>query len=162
MQLDEMLAYNQNFVEKQAYKPYQTDSIPNERTVIFTCMDSRLVELLPKALNIHNGDIKMVKNGGAIIRKPFDSIMKSILVAIYELKAEQVIVIGHYDCGMSHMDTDAFKQKWLTKVYLNRRWIHWNTLVLTWKKNLKALTPLKVLSEIVFPSSGTIRCCHPM
>ncbi|MFD2761678.1 beta-class carbonic anhydrase [Lentibacillus juripiscarius] len=115
MQLDEMLAYNQNFVEKQAYKPYQTDSIPNERTVIFTCMDSRLVELLPKALNIHNGDIKMVKNGGAIIRKPFDSIMKSILVAIYELKAEQVIVIGHYDCGMSHMDTDAFKQKMVDK-----------------------------------------------
>ncbi|RYG72907.1 carbonic anhydrase [Lentibacillus lipolyticus] len=111
MHLEEMLTFNRSFVEKEEFESYRTDNIPNKRTVIFTCMDTRLVELLPKALNIQNGDVKMVKNGGAIIRKPFDSIMKSILVAIYELKAEQVIVIGHYDCGMSHMDTNAFKQK---------------------------------------------------
>ncbi|GAA0439741.1 carbonic anhydrase [Lentibacillus halophilus] len=108
--LDDMLSYNQRFVEKKDYEPYRTNNIPNKRTVIFTCMDTRLVELLPKALNIQNGDVKMVKNAGAILRDPFDSIMKSILVAIYELQAEQVIVIGHHDCGMSHMKTEAFKQ----------------------------------------------------
>lgn len=106
MQLDDMLAYNKRFVDERKYEPYRTDSTPNKRMVIFTCMESRLVELLPKALNIHNGDVKMLKNAGAIIRKPFDSIMKSILVAIYELKAEEVTVIGHHDCGMSHVDTD--------------------------------------------------------
>src|SRR5690625_1849473 len=43
----------------------------------------------------------MVKNAGAISRKSFDSIIKSILVAVYQLEAEEVVVIGHHDCGMS-------------------------------------------------------------
>ncbi|MFD1361345.1 beta-class carbonic anhydrase [Lentibacillus salinarum] len=115
MILDDMLKHNAQFVKNKAYEPYRTDSVPNKRTVIFTCMESRLIELLPKALNIQNGDVKMVKNAGAILRDPFDSIMKSILVAIHSLKAEQVIVIGHHDCGMSHMDPAAFKQSMLEK-----------------------------------------------
>lgn len=110
MHLDEMLNYNKEFVSGKKYEAYKTDSIPNKRMVIFTCMESRLVELLPRALNIQNGDVKMLKNAGAIIRKPFDSIMKSILVAIYELKAEEVTVIGHHDCGMSHVDTSSLHQ----------------------------------------------------
>lgn len=110
MHIEEMLEYNKQFVDGKRYEAYKTDSIPNKRMVIFTCMESRLVELLPRALNIQNGDVKMLKNAGAIIRKPFDSIMKSILVAVYNLKAEEVVVIGHHDCGMSHVDTDALTE----------------------------------------------------
>jgi len=109
--LEEMLKYNEQFVAEKEYEQYKTDSFPNKRMVIFTCMESRLVELLPKALNIHNGDVKMLKNAGAIIRKPFDSIMKSILVAVYDLKAEEVTVVGHHDCGMSHVDPEALVEK---------------------------------------------------
>lgn len=115
MYLDEMLEYNQRFVSSKDYEQYATDSIPNKRMVVFTCMESRLVELLPRALNIHNGDVKMLKNAGAIIRKPFDTIMKSILVAVYQLQAEEVTVIGHHDCGMSHVDTDSLYQNMVDK-----------------------------------------------
>jgi carbonic anhydrase len=115
MHLDDMLAYNKKFVEGKEYEKYVTDSIPNKKMVIFTCMESRLVELLHRALNIQNGDVKMVKNAGAIIRKPFDSIMKSILVAIFTLKAEEVTVIGHYDCGMSKVDTNALTKTMIEK-----------------------------------------------
>jgi len=110
MQLEEMLEFNKQFVEGKRYEPYETNTYPNKRMLIFTCMDSRLIELLNKALNIKNGDVKMVKNAGAIIRDPFDSIMKSILVAIYNLKAEEVAVIAHHDCGMSHTDTDELME----------------------------------------------------
>ncbi len=113
MYIEEMLAYNEQFVQGKKYEPYATNSVPNKRMVIFTCMESRLVELLPRSLNIQNGDVKMVKNAGAIIRKPFDSIMKGILVAIYELQAEEVTVIGHHDCGMSHVDPGKLKDKML-------------------------------------------------
>ncbi|TQS76571.1 carbonic anhydrase [Ornithinibacillus gellani] len=111
MHLEEMLKFNEEFVSGKQYQQYETDSIPNKRMVVFTCMESRLVELLPKALNIQNGDVKMLKNAGAIIRKPFDSIMKGILIAVFELQAEEVVVIGHHDCGMSHVDPDALVQK---------------------------------------------------
>lgn len=113
--LEEMLKHNEQFVADKEYEQYKTDSFPNKRMVIFTCMESRLVELLPKALNIHNGDVKMLKNAGAIIRKPFDSIMKSILVAVYDLKAEEVTVVGHHDCGMSHVDPEALVKKMADK-----------------------------------------------
>lgn len=111
MYLDEMLKYNERFVTDKQYTQYVTDSVPNKKMVIFTCMESRLVELLPRALNIQNGDVKMLKNAGAIIRKPFDSIMKSILVAVYDLKAEEIAVIGHHDCGMSHVNTTNLRNK---------------------------------------------------
>lgn len=111
MYLEEMLEFNKKFVEGKHYEQYKSHSIPRKRMVVFTCMESRLVELLPKALNIHNGDVKMVKNAGAIIRKSFDSIIKSILVAIYNLKAEEVVVIGHHDCGMACVNTDDLIDK---------------------------------------------------
>src|SRR5699024_11881332 len=65
----------------------------------------------------------LVKNVGAIIRKPFDSIIKSLLVAVYNLKAEQIIVIVHHDCGMSNVDTDDLvknmKEKGISEETLN-------------------------------------------
>src|SRR5699024_3321002 len=85
--------------------------VPNKKMVVFTCMDSRLVELLHEAMNIHNGDVKMVKNAGAILRKPYDSIVKSILVAMYDLQAEEVAVIGHHNGGMSAVNTDNLREK---------------------------------------------------
>ena len=115
MHLDEMLEFNKQFVENKQYTAYKTDTYPNKRMIVFTCMDSRLVELLHKALNIQNGDVKMVKNAGAIIRKPFDSIMKSILVAVFNLKAEEVVVIGHHNCGMSNVDTEALKKTMINR-----------------------------------------------
>ena len=42
-------------------------------------MDTRLMELLPKALNLKNGDAKIVKNAGATIMHPFGSIIRSII-----------------------------------------------------------------------------------
>lgn len=115
MSLQDLLDYNKTFVENKEYVPYQTDTLPKKKMVIFTCMESRLLELLHRALNLENGDAKIVKNAGAIIRKPFDSITKSILVAIYKLQAQEVVVIGHHDCGMSHVDIDALKQSMLDR-----------------------------------------------
>src|SRR5690625_4916230 len=111
MRIHKMLEYNKQFVANKNYEQFLSNTIANKKMVIFTCMETRLVELLPKALNIQNGDVKMVKNAGAIIRKSFDSIIKSILVAVYKLEAEEVVVVGHHDCGMSHIDTEDLMEK---------------------------------------------------
>lgn len=68
-------------------------------------MDTRLVELLPAALGIRNGDVKMIKNAGATITNPFDSTMRSLLVAVYELGVNEVMIIGHTGCGVQGMDS---------------------------------------------------------
>ncbi|MBP1999672.1 carbonic anhydrase [Paenibacillus shirakamiensis] len=102
----EILDYNKGFVEQRDYESYITDKFPDKKLAIVTCMDTRLVELLPKAMNLKNGDAKIIKNAGAIISQPFGSVMRSVLVAIYELGAEEVIVVGHLGCGMSTINSD--------------------------------------------------------
>ncbi len=69
-------------------------------------MDTRLVELLPAALGLKNGDVKIIKNAGGVVTNPFGSVIRSLLVAIIELGVEEVMVIGHTDCGVQHIDSD--------------------------------------------------------
>ncbi len=104
--LQEILEYNQLFVEKREYEEYRTSKEPNRKLVILSCMDTRLTELLPKALNLKNGDIKLIKNAGATIMHPFGSIMRSIVVAVYEFGADEVLIIGHYGCGMNNLNAE--------------------------------------------------------
>lgn len=109
--VSDIIAFNKGFVEEEQYKEYLTDKYPEKKIAILTCMDTRLVQLLPKALNLRNGDAKLIKNAGAILTQPFGSAMRSILVAIYEMGAEEVLVIGHHGCGMTTLNTKAMVEK---------------------------------------------------
>jgi carbonic anhydrase len=104
--LNEILSFNDSFVKFKQYEPFITSKFPDKKIVILTCMDTRLVELLPKAMNMRNGDVKIVKSAGAQVSHPFGAIMRSLLVAVYGLKADEVYVIGHHDCGMSSVDPE--------------------------------------------------------
>ncbi|MBC7765075.1 MAG: carbonic anhydrase, partial [Hyphomonadaceae bacterium] len=64
---------------------------------------------------IKNGDIKIIKNAGAVITHPFGSVMRSLLVAIYELEVEEILVIGHYDCGMQGLEPARLIQKMIDR-----------------------------------------------
>ena len=105
--VQEMLAFNEKFVTEKQYEQFVSDKFPDKKIVILTCMDTRLTALLPQALGLKNGDAKIIKNAGAVLSHPFGSVMRSILVALYALGAEEVIVIGHYDCGMAAIDPNA-------------------------------------------------------
>ena len=41
--------------------------------------------------------------------------MRSVLIAIYELRAEEVFVIGHHDCGMSGLNPTSTLEKMVTQ-----------------------------------------------
>lgn len=113
--VDEILVHNEKFVANKEFIKFETTKFPEKKLVILSCMDTRLVELLPHAMNLKNGDVKIVKSAGAIVAHPFGSIMRSILVAVYELNADEVCVIGHHDCGMSKLNADSFLSKAMEK-----------------------------------------------
>lgn len=117
-----LLQENAKFVQSEKYKDFSTTKYPDKKTVILSCMDTRLTELLPAALNFKNGDVKIIKNAGGVVNHPFGSIARSLLVAIYELGVEKVLVVGHYDCGMQGLDS----QKMLH--LMGERGIHKDTL----------------------------------
>ena len=113
--LQNILSFNKDFVSNKEYEPYITTKYPDKRIVVLSCMDTRLVELLPKAMNLRNGDVKIVKSAGALVSHPFGAIMRSLLVAVYELQADEVYVVGHYDCGMSAVDPESMIQKMIDR-----------------------------------------------
>ena len=104
--INEILAYNKKFVEEKKYEQYATSKYPNKKIAILTCMDTRLVELLPAALGIKNGGVKIIKNAGGVVADPFGSVIRSLLVSIVELGVEEIMVIGHTDCGVQHINSE--------------------------------------------------------
>lgn len=104
--IEEILSHNRKFVEDKGYERFITSKYPDKKIAIVTCMDTRLVELLPAALGVRNGDVKIIKNAGGVITNPFDSAMRSLLIAVYELGVEEIMVIGHTECGVQGMNAD--------------------------------------------------------
>ncbi len=104
--IDTILEYNREFVANREFEKFATSKYPDKRIAIVTCMDTRLVELLPAALGIKNGDVKMIKNAGGTITNPFDSTVRSLLVAVYELGVNEIMIIGHTNCGVQGMDAN--------------------------------------------------------
>ena len=76
--IDEILKYNKEFVEEKKYEQYKTSKYPDKKIAIITCMDTRLTELLPAALGIRNGDVKIIKNAGGVVSHAFGSVVRSV------------------------------------------------------------------------------------
>lgn len=104
--IEEILKFNKEFVAAEGYREYATSKYPDKKIAIVTCMDTRLVKLLPAALGLRNGDVKVIKNAGGTITNPFDSTMRSLLVAVYELDVNEIMVIGHTGCGVQGMNAE--------------------------------------------------------
>ena len=106
--IDQIIQFNKQFVESKGYEKFITDKYPNKKLAVLSCMDTRLTELLAAALGLRNGDAKMIKNAGGLVISPFDSAMRSLIVAIYELGVEEIMVVAHSNCGACHMSFDHF------------------------------------------------------
>lgn len=113
--LSEILNFNREFVEKKAYLPYQTTKYPDRKLAILTCMDTRLTHLLPAALGLKNGEVKMIKNAGGVVLAPYGGVVRSLLVAVLELGVEEILVIGHTDCGVCGMRPEVMREHLLER-----------------------------------------------
>lgn len=112
--LQDIIKANQEFVNQK--KPYpKLNKSPRKQIAIFTCMDTRLVDFLEPALGLGRGDAKIIKNAGNTIVDPKGGVIRSLVVAIFNLGVDEVIVIGHKDCGMAHINADELKRSMLER-----------------------------------------------
>ena len=109
--LNGMLEHNKAFVENKTYEQFRTPKFPGKKLAIVACMDARLIGLLPNALGLKSGDMKMIKNAGALVVHPWGSVMRSLIVAVYALNVREICIIAHDDCGMSKMDPEQVLQE---------------------------------------------------
>ncbi|MPM89413.1 hypothetical protein SDC9_136522 [bioreactor metagenome] len=111
MTLDDALSFNREFVRSKQYEKYSAGKYPHKKIAILSCMDARLTELVPAALGFKNGDVKIIKNAGAVLSAPFGSVIRSMIVAVYTLGVEEIWVIGHHDCGMQNLNSEVILEK---------------------------------------------------
>ncbi|MDR0319807.1 MAG: carbonic anhydrase [Rickettsiales bacterium] len=109
--IEKILEHNGKFVAEKQYEKFASTKYPAQKLAILTCMDARLTELLPAALGLKNGDAKIIKTAGAIISHPYGSVMRSLIVAVFALGVEEVLVVGHHDCGMQNFDAEKYMPK---------------------------------------------------
>ena len=113
--IDQIIEFNKTFVAQKGYEKYLTDKYPDKKLAVLSCMDTRLTELLPAALGLKNGDAKIIKNAGGLVISAFDSAMRSLIVAIYELGVQEIMVVAHSHCGACHMSYDHFHHEMIAR-----------------------------------------------
>ena len=107
MVIDEILAHNERFVQQE--KLPIIGHAPRKHMAVITCMDCRLVRMFEQALGLERGDVLELRTAGATIAVPeredaANDLIRSLAGGIYLLGVREVAVIGHTQCGLSHID----------------------------------------------------------
>lgn len=108
--LDEILANNEQFL--QTTRLPMIGHAPRKRLAVVTCMDCRLLEMFEPALGLKRGDAVELRTAGATISQPereraANDLIRSLAGAIYLLGVRKVLVVGHTQCGLSHVEPAA-------------------------------------------------------
>jgi carbonic anhydrase len=95
--LDRLLAANAGFVDR--FERGQLTAPPREHLAVLTCMDARIA--VEELFGLSVGDVAVVRNAGAVAS---DDAIRSLLVTRHVLGAEEIVVMGHTDCGLRGLD----------------------------------------------------------
>jgi carbonic anhydrase len=115
--LERILEHNRKFVQERKLagddKPISGHA--QKDIMVFTCMDTRLVELLEPAMGFGRGDIKILKNAGNIIRNNCSDVIRSVAVGTVLMGLKEVYVVGHSDCGMRNQKVEDIRAKMIQR-----------------------------------------------
>jgi carbonic anhydrase len=109
--LDKILESNKKF--KEEFNEIKLSPTPQKKLAIVTCMDTRLTDgFLEQAMGIKRGDAKIIKNAGSVVSV---DVIRSVAASIFSLGAEEVMLVGHSDCGMANADIEKLKNTMETR-----------------------------------------------
>ena len=113
--LEENAKFTASLPESYLHRNDKVSKYPARQLAIYTCMDTRLVDFLEPAMGISRGEAKVIKAAGNMITGPFDEVIRSLMVAVYELGVTEIMVVGHEDCGMQHFTSASLKERMLAR-----------------------------------------------
>ena len=114
--ITKIIETNKEYVKQHPELPKAgLTSHPTKKLGIVTCMDTRLVGMLEEALGFNRGEIIVIKTAGNSVTQPIDNIVQSLLVATYGMEIEDVLIIGHENCGMIDFSATTFMESMKAK-----------------------------------------------
>ncbi|HEY3524213.1 MAG TPA: carbonic anhydrase [Candidatus Limnocylindrales bacterium] len=78
---------------------------PGRKLAVIACMDARLT--VEDALGLRTGDAHVIRNAGGLAS---DDAIRSLVISQELLGTEEVLVIGHTDCGMLTFQDEAVQR----------------------------------------------------
>lgn len=102
--LDEVRAANERYAA--AFAKGSLAMPPARRFAVLTCMDARIDPA--RALGLEEGDAHVIRNAGGIAS---DDALRSIVISHALLGTQEVLVIGHTDCGMLTFTNDQLRDQ---------------------------------------------------
>ncbi len=105
--IDEVLAANALY--KETHDPTHYSPKPRRKLAVLMCMDTRLDR---HALGLDFGDAHFIRNAGGIAT---NDAIRSLLVSHYMLGTQEVMVIGHTDCGLQKASEEEIQSLILEK-----------------------------------------------
>ena len=98
--LEANLAYQESFDKGELQIP------PARGLAVVTCIDARIDPA--KVLGLEEGDAHVIRNAGGLVT---DDALRSLVISHQLLGTQEVMVIGHTDCGMMKFTNDDLHAK---------------------------------------------------
>ncbi len=80
--------------------------IPKYPILFLTCMDPRID--VNQIFQFEPGDVFILRNAGNVCTL---DMMRSIIITIYKYKVKFIIVLGHFDCGMTKINMTELRKE---------------------------------------------------
>jgi carbonic anhydrase len=100
---ERILRENRRYVE--AFDRSALTAAPLSGLAVIACMDARLD--VEEALGLRTGDAHIIRNAGGLAT---DDAIRSVIVSQERLGTDEVLVIGHTQCGLEGADEDAMRE----------------------------------------------------
>jgi carbonic anhydrase len=92
-------------------------AVPALRTVVVTCMDTRIdVQAL---FGLGMGEVHTLRNAGGVVT---DDVVRSVVISQRKLGTREVLVVAHSRCGMATFSDDDFSEELAAEVGMRPLW----------------------------------------
>ena len=110
--LEDILRANAEYQSSEESKNLaDLTSKPTRHIMVITCIDCRLIDLLEPAMGIKRGEANIVKTAGNHVPPGMNDTIKTVLVGIFELGVTEILIVGHYDCGVAAATKNSIMTK---------------------------------------------------